>query len=182
PGPKSADLIRRNIRSYLDLFSSRQLLYLRHAIDLLGSFEPMVRLNLALLVSTSLEFNSMLCGYKGADRRRPGAIRHTFSHHAYSFPYTALENNPLYPAHSSGALQNLFDDRIRRGRLWALRPLERVVGDGAVRAVAIPGEVDAGTEVTHPDDLARAERRFLLIQGSSASLPVPSESVDYVVT
>src|SRR5262249_51974919 len=40
PGPKSADLIRRNIRSYLDLFSSRQLLYLRHAIDLLGSFEP----------------------------------------------------------------------------------------------------------------------------------------------
>ncbi|MGD9099877.1 MAG: DNA methyltransferase, partial [Anaerolineae bacterium] len=75
PGPKSADLVRRGITSYLDLFSSRQLLYLRRAMDILPRFNPLVRLNFALLVSTSLEFNSMLCGYKGGHRRRPGAIR-----------------------------------------------------------------------------------------------------------
>lgn len=182
PGPKSGDLIRRRITTYLDLFSSRQLLYLWHAIDLLSSFESLIRLNLALLVSTSLEFNSMLCGYKGADKRRPGAIRHTFSHHAYSFPYTALENNPVYPAKASGTLQKLFHDRIRRARRWARLPYERVITGGKAKRVALHGEVDAGTKVIDPRDLQYGLRRFLLLQGSSASLALNSSSVDYIVT
>lgn len=182
PGPKSSDLIRRGITSYLDLFSSRQLLYLNEAIRVLSSFDRLIRLNLALLVSTSLEFNSMLCGYKGADKRRPGAIRHTFSHHAYSFPYTALENNPLYPGRVSGTLMNLFHNRLRRARRWAFQPQERFIKRGAPRMVTIPGEVDVGTEVTASSDLRTGARRFLLIQGSSVSLRLESESVDFVVT
>ena len=65
PGQKSIQLLRRGNLSYLDLFSSRQLLVLDRIIALLPQFEPLVRLNLALLTSTSLEFNAMLCGYKG---------------------------------------------------------------------------------------------------------------------
>lgn len=182
PGPKSTDLIRRGVTSYLDLFSSRQLLYLQKAIKKLPFFEPSIRLNLALLVSTSLEFNSMLCGYKGGNRRRPGAIRHTFSHHAYSFPYTALENNPLYPEKLSGTLQNLFHRRIRRARKWALQPKERLVSGGKSQTVTLRGEVDAGVPVNHPADLRSGSRRFLLVQGSSASLELDSDSVDYIVT
>jgi len=182
PGPKSGDLIKHGVTSYLDLFSSRQLLYLQHAIDLLSDVEPLIRLNLALLVSTSLEFNSMLCGYKGAEKRRPGAIRHTFSHHAYSFPYTALENNPVYPEMTSGTLQKLFHDRIRRARQWAHNPQERLIKKGEVRKITLRGEVDAGVEVTRPADLRQDSRRFLLIQGSSASLNLDDNSVDYVVT
>lgn len=181
-GPKSADLVNHGITSYLDLFSSRQLLYLWRAIDMLPDFAPLVRLNLALLVSTSLEFNSLLCGYKGGDKRRPGAIRHTFSHHAYSFPYTALENNPLHPARASGTLQNLFDDRIRKARKWALAPQERVVRDGAARIITLRGEVDAGIEVGTAADLRSGTRRFLLIQGSSTALNLDADSVDYVIT
>jgi len=181
-GPKSADLINHGIASYLDLFSSRQLLYLRQAIDALSRFAPLVRLNLALLVSTSLEFNSLLCGYKGGDKRRPGAIRHTFSHHAYSFPYTALENNPLHPAKVSGTLQNLFDDRIRKARKWALQPQERLIKGDITRVVTLRGEIDAGTEVAQPANLQSGTRQFLLIQGSSVSLALPDDSVDYVVT
>jgi putative DNA methylase len=157
-GPKSSDLLRRGIASYLDLFSSRQLLALRRAIDLLPSFEPLVRLNLALLVSTSLEFNCMLCGYKGGDRRRPGAIRHVFSHHAYSFPYTALENNPLYPAKTSGTLLALFHTRIRRARRWAQRPVERFISSAPTRPLShhplsrvpalLPSPAVAGTRHT----------------------------------
>ena len=93
-GPKSGDLIGRNIHSYLDVFSSRQLLYLYHSIQLLRDDQGAARLNLALLVSTSLEFNSLLCGYKGWFQRRPGAIRHVFALHAYAFQYTVAENNP----------------------------------------------------------------------------------------
>lgn len=181
-GPKSSDLINHGITSYLDLFSSRQLLYLRRAIDVLREFSPLIRLNLALLVSTSLEFNSMLCGYKGGDKRRPGAIRHTFSHHAYSFPYTALENNPLYPAKVSGTLQNLFDDRIRKARKWAQLPQERRVRDGTAETTVLRGEIDAGVEVNHAADLRSGIRRFLLIQGSSTSLNLDADTVDYVVT
>jgi putative DNA methylase len=182
-GPKSADLLRRKISSYPDLFSSRQLFYLQRAIALIPSFEPTVQLNLALLISTSLEFNSMLCGYKGGSKRRPGAIRHTFAHHAYSFPYTALENNPLYPKKASGTLQKLFHDRIRRARRWAAEPRERVIREGRPhQTVAIKGEVDAGEEVNDPADLEQESSRFLLIQGSSASLKLETGSVDAVVT
>ena len=56
-GRKSRQLILRGIDNYLDLFSSRQLLYLKKAIQLLPKFDLLIRLNLGLLVSTSLEYN-----------------------------------------------------------------------------------------------------------------------------
>lgn len=77
-GPKSGDLLKRNIFSYLDLFTSRQLLYLDKASRLLRNYSGPLRLNLALLISTSLEFNALLCGYKGWAQNRPGAIKHVF--------------------------------------------------------------------------------------------------------
>jgi putative DNA methylase len=181
-GPKSSDLLRRHIYSYLDLFSSRQLIYLHCATELLANYEGQVRIHLALLVSTSMEFNSMLCGYKGSSMRRPGAIRHTFSHHAYSFPYTALENNPLNHRRASGTLQKLFHDRVRRARKWAALPRERRVEGEEISVVGIDGEVDIGTEVSKVMEVAHGSRRFYLMQGSSTSLELADDSVDYVVT
>lgn len=182
PGPKSIDLVRRGVTNYLDLFSSRQLLYLDSAAKTLYSFDPLVRLKLSLLVSTSLEFNSMLCGYKGGNKRRPGAVRHTFSHHAYSFPHTALENNLLFPGKSSGTLRNLFHYRIRRARQWAVAPKERKIKDGRTRKVTVRGEVDVGTEVDRFEELTEGTRRFLLLQGSSAYLDLDDDTIDFVVT
>ena len=182
-GPKSGDLLRHKVRSYLDVFSSRQLLYLHHAIRLLRGFTGVSRLNLGMLVSASLEFNSMLCGYKGWYQRRPGAIRHTFALHAYSFQYTALENNPVNPARASGNLQLLFRDRIERGRKWAGLPVERRINaDGKATPVKIPGETDGGTEVFNQADIAHGRNRFWLIQGDSRQLPLADGSVDLVVT
>ena len=182
PGPKSRSLLDRQIDSYLDLFSGRQLLFLKQAIEALPDVAPLVRLNLALLVSTSLEFNSLLCGYKGARKRRPGAIRHTFAHHAYSFPYTAAENNPLYPKRASGNLHNLFYGRIKQARRWAAAPEERRIINGQAHKVVIHGEKDGGLEVTDPASLGSGARRFLLMQDSSAALRLDSCSVDFVIT
>lgn len=180
-GDKSIQLLRRGIHTYLDLFSSRQLLFLdavgRHLPD-----EPIVRLNLALLVSTALEFNSMLCGYKGVTRRRAGAVRHTFSHHGYAFPYTALETNPLYPRRASGTLHKLYYNRIQRARRWAAAPLERDPAATPARFVPITGERDGGQEVNSAAELADGPQRFLLGQGSAVALPVATGSVDAVVT
>lgn len=181
--PQSKRLARKGIHSYLDLFSSRQLLFLHQAIELLPDFDPLERLNLALIVSTSLEFNAMLCGYKGMNRRRAGAIRHTFTQHSYSFPYTVLENNPIHPDKRSGTLTNLFHWRVVRGREWANAPVERHhIGAGKPEQIVIAGERDGGCEVSHPDLLQQGDHRFFLRQGSSAHLPLPDESVDFIVT
>lgn len=182
PGPKSRDLVKREIHRYSDLFSDRQLLYLLAAKDALSDVESEIRLNFALLVSTSLEFNSMLCGYKGAGRSRPGAIRHTFSHHAYSFPHTALENNPVFLAEQSGTLQNLFADRIRRGRQWAEQPREKLFTQNGAKFVAIGGEIGTGIEVGGVPELKSGRRRFFQVHGSSARLPIEDEQVDFVIT
>lgn len=182
-GPKSGDLLRRNIVSYLDLFTSRQLLYLDRAIHLLKNYKGPIRLNLALLISTSLEFNALLCGYKGWAQNRPGAIKHVFSHHAYLFPYTAAENNPLNPQRSSGNLQSLFKDRLERGRRWALAPVERRFDqNGKINLFKIQSEFDGGTEVTDQNELKTGNQKFLLLRGNSSQLPVDDESVDFVVT
>lgn len=182
-GPKSNDLIRHNVRSYLELFSSRQLLYLHCAIQQLRHHRGVERLNLAVLVSTSLEFNSMLCGYKGWYRSRPGAIRHTFALHAYSLQYTAVENNPVNPAKSSGNLRQLFYDRIERGRRWAALPVERRINSGKrLETVSINGETDAGDEVLAQDELGAGGGRFWVMQRDSRDLPLADGSVDIVVT
>jgi len=181
-GDKSIQLIHRNISSYLDLFSSRQLAFLAAALRHLPDEDPIVRLNLALLVSTSLEFNSMLSSHKGVNKRRAGTVRHTFSHHGYSFPYTALENNPVFPRRASGTLQKLFQSRIVRARRWAAAPQERIIGEGKTRFVTIHGERDSGVEIETAAGLPGANNRFCLMQGSSVTLPVGDGSIDAVVT
>lgn len=186
-GPKSRDLVRHGIHSYLDVFSSRQLLYLDAAIRYLthnrSHMTEAIYLNLALLVSTSLEFNAMLCGYKGWFERRPGAIRHVFSLHAYSLPYTALENNPVNRETSSGNLRRLFNDRLVRGRTWAAMPVERrITSDGKPQLVQIRGEWDGGVEVFNQADLTVQHQSFWLIHHDARELPLDDHSVDFIVT
>lgn len=182
PGRKSQQLVNRQVENYLDLFSSRQLLYLAEAIEQLASLEPLLRLNFSLLISTSLEFNSMLCGYKGRNLRRAGAVRHTFSHHAYAFPYTALEVNPVFPGRASGTLQKLYEGRIRRGRRWAQRPRERLLDTPQQSFVELTQERDEGVEIWQMEALNSGQRRFYLHQGSAAQLPLADQSVDAIVT
>jgi DNA modification methylase len=182
PGSKSIQLIHRGIENYLDLFSSRQLLVLQRAITSLPKSNPFERLNLALLISTSLEFNSLLCGYKGKGKRRSGAIRHTFAHHAYTFPITVVENNPLYGRRASGTWRKLFHMRIRRARKWSALPRERDLDREEATFVEIEGEIDGGVEVMDYSELGTGTRRFLLKTASSTRLALPDQSVDNIVT
>lgn len=181
-GPKSDDLHRRGIATFLELFTPRHLLYLSASRDLLSEFPDEHRRWLALLISTSLDFNSLLCGYKGAGIRRPGAVRHVFSHHAYSFPYTALENNPVFPHKTSGTLRRLYHDRIVKAAQWALEPVERLIINSRREKISIRGEIDGGVPVAGWEDLAEGERGFLIIQDDSSALDTPEGIVDYVVT
>lgn len=181
-GPKSNDLRKRNILSYADLYSARQLIFIATAKTLLDQVEPHHRGWLSLLVSTALELNSLLCGYKGVDVNRAGAIRHVFSHHAYSFPYAALENNPLFSGNTSGTLGLLFKDRIEAAQRWAETPVERKQSGGQWLKVKIQGEIDSGNLVTDYAGLVAADKAVFVAQQDSTHMPLPAQSVDYVVT
>ena len=181
-GPKSKDLLKRGIRNFQDLFTPRQIIYLGVSLDYLLKLSHEDRLWLALLISTSLEFNSLLCDYKGSDIRRPGAIRHVFSHHAYSFPYTALENNPVFSGNTSGTLNRLFNDRILKAGRWAVEPVETCIVDGRSIKIPVRGEIDAGEPVADWKSLEEGEQKFLILQGNAANIEIPEGIIDYVVT
>jgi putative DNA methylase len=181
-GPKSSDLRNKGVKFYWDLFTGRQIRYLRKSAELIRRLPPEERDMLGLLVSTSLDFNSLLCGYKGAGVRRPGAVRHVFALHAYSLPYTALENNPIATSGSSGTVLRLFRDRIWRGSVWASEPEEPKIVNGRTTQVAIKGETDIGNVVSTYDELLRTDKAVLVHQGDARCIPLPDRSVDHVVT
>ena len=133
---------------------------------------------LSLLLSTSLEFNSILCGYKGSGIRRPGAIRHVFSHHAFTFPATAVENNPIYSIPSSGNLKNIYKHYIK-AKEWANQPIERDINTG--KKIRIIGEHNYGREILSQSGL-KGEGKYLLLNSDSSNLPFSNDSIDFVVT
>jgi len=179
-GPKSDDLLRLGIKSYLELFTPRQLLYLDSAITHISEMGTNRDL-FGLLISTSLEFNSLLCGYKGSDIRRPGAIRHVFSLHAYSIPATSVENNPIQSGASSGSLTQLYRSRVVRAAEWASNPSEISI-DGEAGRVKIANEIDTGRAVNNWTELEKGTHRFLLRQADAAKVELPRHFFDYVVT
>jgi adenine-specific DNA methylase len=182
PGPKSKDLLVRNIESYIELFTPRQLLFLYHSREVLNEIPDEHRIWLSLLISTSLEFNSILCGYKGAEKRRPGAIRHVFSHHAYSFPYTSLENNPVFSNSTSGTLRRLFNSRILAASKWAHSPVERYNKNGIWVKRELFNESDIGNECKSIREFDGKSKMFIVDQQDSSHLTLPNQSVDFVVT
>jgi putative DNA methylase len=181
-GPKSRDLLKRGITTFAEVFSSRQQIYLATTKAFIDQVEERHRLWLSLLVSTSLEFNSLLCGYKGGDKRRPGAIRHVFSHHAYSFPYTALENNPVFSGNTSGTIGLLYQDRIEAGAEWAETPVERKPTGRGWTKIELVGEKDLGLRVNRPEDLAKTAQSFWIRQQDSSDMPLLDSSIDHIVT
>jgi putative DNA methylase len=181
-GPKSNDLLARSVSYYYDIFHPRQLLYIYNCKKLIEKAPDEHRIWLALLISTSLEFNSALCGYKGVEARRPGAIRHVFSHHAYSFPYTSLENNPIFPKPKSGNLLKIFRSRILDASTWAKNPVERSKKNGKWVKKSIFGESDSGVFTEISEFKVDKRKQFFVKQIDSSKLPNNDKSIDYVVT
>ena len=181
-GPKSKDLLNRQITHFYELFFPRQLIYIANSQVLLRTIPREHLLWMSLLISTSLEFNSALCGYKGSEKRRPGAIRHVFSYHAYSFPYTSLENNPLFQRKTSGTLSNLYSTRISAAYEWAISPIERKLIGKHWKKISVPNEIDMGENCSSIEHFTDKSRYYHVKQNDSSKMPLPSHSIDFVVT
>jgi putative DNA methylase len=173
-----------NYLSWRQMFNDRQLYALGVLLrEILRESDDEVRRQFLLLFSGTLEFNNLLCAFKGEGT---GAVRHLFFHHILKPERTPLENNPWGTSKSSGSFSTLFQRRLLAAREYAATPFE-------VRATSRGGK-DAGEKVygiNHPirpriatrvrEVLERKADAFLCC-GDSSRLPVPDHSVDFVVT
>jgi len=183
-GWKTGDLLAHDYLKWRDLFNPRQLLCAGTLIkEILELPDRRVRESFVTLFSASLEFNNMLCTYKGGNARRPGAVRHIFSHHAFVFPYEALENNPWGVGNQSGTFTHLYASRMRRAKEYSLLPQEREVKAGrTVRTVSLPDERIQADLANDFDELTTENKNALILCGSSERLPLPDKSIDAVIT
>jgi adenine-specific DNA methylase len=183
-GWKTGDLLAHGYSRWTDLFNPRQLLCAGTLLrEVLLIPDGSVREAFVTLVSACLEFNNMLCTYKGGNARRPGAVRHIFSHHAFVFPYEILENNFWGVGSQSGTFSHLYLSRMRRAKEYCLHPREREVKGGrTVGVVSLPGERFEGSLAGDFTELVSKEKNALLLCGNSERLPIPDNAVDAVVT
>ena len=94
-----------------------------------------------------------------------------------------MENNPLFSGNSSGSLNRLFNDRVKRAIRWANQPKEvRVRDSGKREKVKILGETDAGVKVDNWGDIGKSTKSYLVYQADSSTISPPIESIDFVVT
>jgi adenine-specific DNA methylase len=182
-GLKTDDLLRMGYRYWYQLFSERQLLSLSKLLRAILELEEHLTEFMLIAFSGSLEFNNMLCSYKGVDIRRAGAVRPIFSHHAFIHTLEPLENNLWGPEKDSGTFPHIYKYRVRRAKLYCERPEERVITySGAVEKKTVTGERIEGIIGSEFQDLDSGKANVLLLCQNSRRVELPLASVDAVVT
>ena len=164
-------------RAWEDFFNDRQL----YSLGLIGAaimglpVSP-EREGLAALFSGTLEFNNLFCSFKGEGT---GAVRHMFSHHILKPERVPLEAHPWGTRSSSGSFSTLYRSRILRALDYKTAPHD-IVGDERVPGLSMPLTApvftDASALLKHDGPAA------MLTTGSSASVALPDQSVDVILT
>jgi putative DNA methylase len=173
-----------NYLRWSQMFNDRQLYALGMLLrEILKEPDIDVRRQFLLLFSGTLEFNNMFCSFKGEGT---GAVRHLFTHHILKPERTPLENNPWGTEKSSGTFSTLFHRRLLSARDYAARPFEiRATRKGAkdmaekIYGVSLP--VKPRVAESLEEFVAKKADAFIRC-GDSSQLPLPSGSVDLVVT
>lgn len=183
PGHNTNQILRYNYKEWKQLFNYRQqycLSLLLRAI--LEEPDKTCRELLLLLFSGTLEFNNMLCSYKGEGT---GAVRHLFSHHILKPEKMALENSIWGTPKSSGCFSTLFESRLLPALRYRQRPFELSViqENGKKKGQKVFGlsSSPVSSLATRFNELSQHNRALLLCT-DSASVDLPDESVDTIVT
>ena len=174
-----------NYLRWRDFFNARQLLCLGLLLRAILKIEDRAAQEQMLcLFSSTLEFNNLFCSFKGEGT---GAVRHMFSNHILKPERTPLENSIWGTDRSSGTFSTLFESRLLRAKRYLDEPFElRLERDlmgtrlGTSKTVA-----SAPLNMRLVDtwqDLQKAERAVMVLNGDSACLPLPDASVDAVIT
>ena len=183
PGHNTDQILRYNYNEWRQLFNYRQQYCLSLLLDaILKEPNEACRELLLLLFSGTLEFNNMLCSYKGEGT---GAVRPIFNHHILKPGRMVLENSVWGNAKSSGCFSTLFESRLIPAleyrqepfELSAIQDKEKYKGK-KVFGLSFPSTTSLATDFDGLD----SNHRALIFCASSSRLELPDKSVDVVVT
>lgn len=185
PGHNTDQARGYNYNSWRDFFNARQLLCLGYLLqDILKLEDIPIQEQLLCLFSSTLEFNNMFCSFKGEGT---GAVRHMFSNHILKPERTPLENSVWGTDRSSGTFSTLFESRLIRAKRYLDDPFElKLEMDSSGRQVGTT-KVKASNPIRARlanswEDLQSGESGVLVLNGDSSRLPVPSKTIDAVIT
>lgn len=187
PGHNTDQARGHNYTSWRDFFNARQLLCLGILLKGILDIEDVdVREQFLCLFSSTLEFNNLFCSFKGEGT---GAVRHMFSHHILKPEKTPLENSVWGTEKSSGTFKTLFRSRLLKAKRYLDNPTDIFLnidffGDKkADKAVTVTVSSPLHLKVTDDwNDFATSPDRALVLNGDSATLPIPNKVIDAVVT
>ncbi|QBY05147.1 hypothetical protein E2K93_12470 [Thalassotalea sp. HSM 43] len=173
-----------NYNHWREFFNERQLLTLGILLQRILQIEDVViRDHFVCLFSGTLEFNNLFCSFKGEGT---GAVRHMFSNHILKPERTPLENTVWgVNGKSSGSFSGLFKSRLIKAKTYLDAPFDIVIEetDGKKKS----SKKVCSDPINHAlcseyEDFVQHDRAALVLNGDSSNLPIPSNSVDAVVT
>lgn len=164
-----------------DFFNKRQLYGLGLLLDEILNIENIsVREQFLCLFSSTLEFNNMFCSYKGEGT---GAVRPIFSNHILKPERTPLENSIWGYSNSSGCFSSLFKTRLLKAKEYLDSPFEIKVDTKTQKSKKIIASKPIRPMICNDwEEFSENKHTALILNGDSSHLPIPSKSVDYVVT
>ena len=169
-----------NYFAWRDFFNPRQLLCLGLLLkEILQIGDEKVREQFLCLFSGTLEFNNTFCSYKGEGT---GAVRPIFSNHILKPERTPLENSVWGTDKSSGCFSTLYKTRLLPAKKYLENPFELEIDDSGKSNKVTPNKALKPFLVPDWDTLLATEESALILCGDSASVPLPDNSVDAVVT
>ena len=185
PGHNTNQARGYNYLRWRDFFNRRQLLCLGLLLrQILKIQDESVQEQMLCLFSGTLEFNNLFCTYKGEGT---GAVRHMFSNHILKPERTPLENSVWGTRKSSGTFSTLFESRLLRAKRYLREPFELQVPHDMFGAAGKTRKVLASDAlnpqcVENWEEFRNESQAVMVLNGDSANLPIPDESVDAVVT
>ena len=180
PGFNTDQARSYNYFYWRDFFNHRQLLCLSKLLSaIMGIENETVREQFLCLFSSTLEFNNMFCSYKGEGT---GAVRPIFSNHILKPERMPLENSVWGMPESSGCFSTLFNSRLVKAKHYLDNPFEIKVDSSTGKCTKVVASHSINVQMACTwEDLASG-KDVLILNGDSASLPIPDGSIDFVVT
>jgi putative DNA methylase len=185
PGHNTDQARGYNYTHWRDFFNARQLLCLGLLLKAILEIEEIdIQEQMLCLFSSTLEFNNLFCSYKGEGT---GAVRPMFSNHILKPERTPLENSVWGTQKSSGTFSTLFESRLIRAKRYLDNPFEIGFVHDLLGTRTGAQKIIASVPITVPcvaswQELAISSNGILVLNGDSAYLPIPNDSVDAVVT
>jgi len=185
PGHNTNQARGYNYSYWSDFFNARQLLCLGILLRAILIIEnTKLQEQLLCLFSSTLEFNNMFCSFKGEGT---GAVRHMFSNHILKPERTPLENSVWGTNKSSGTFLKLFESRLIQAKRYLDFPFEvaferDLFGERMSSEKIVASNPIDVVQASSWEDFAVNDHAVLIINGDSASLPIPDCSVDAVIT